>query len=246
MKYFSRQAGQGRRESPAAVRQAVIHFLSAPNPAAARPMLRDHPELLGDLADSLLEHLIASAEADGRRDLMPRLQQTRALLRRCREIGVDSAFAEAEIALPTDAQDSATSPLSPVLTALIEEAVWAYEQYERRRDDETAAIAESCFMRLLSHPGFRHAPVDAQLGVRNGFADFLTQRHEDEEDLAMLDRAIALRREVVALTPGDWPDRPQYLRLLGRTLLLRWNRTHVGEDKKEALRFLRAGGAAGF
>jgi hypothetical protein len=246
MQFFNRRAGRGREDNLEALGQAVMQFLSAPSPADKRRMLRDHPELSGDIASAMLTQLIRDAEADRMPDLVSKLDHARALLRRCKEIGVDPAFAEAGITLPTDVQYGPTPPLSPVLDALVDEAVWAYKQYERQRDDETAMITENSFARLLSHPGFAQAPLDAQLRIRNAFADFLTQRYEDKEELDILNRAIVLRREVVALSPGDWPDRPRYLRLLGSCLLLRWSNTQGYEDKSEAIRFLRAGGAAGF
>src|SRR5205807_9079142 len=52
-----------------------------------------HPELLSDEAEMLLEQRIADARALNAIDAMEGFEEYRDLLRHCREIGVESAFA---------------------------------------------------------------------------------------------------------------------------------------------------------
>jgi hypothetical protein len=244
--FFSNLAAR-RRNSPEAVRRAVIGFLSTGDPVARRHMLRDHPELLNPLADDLLAYLIHSAEADWTDDLVPKLDGVRFLLRRCRTIGVDAAFAELGLRLPTDpAYPARGKAPSPAVLSLVDQATTAYEVYEQRHDRSSAEVTEQWFERLMSHSDFPRADIELRLRVLNAFADFLSQRYQEDDEAPLLEREISFRRQVVDLAPGDWPDRPRYLRLLGSALLRRWSRSRVRQDKSEAISYLRAGGAEGF
>ncbi|WP_448591613.1 CHAT domain-containing protein, partial [Thermoflexus hugenholtzii] len=79
------------RPGPEPLRQAILAFLQARTWSESRRVVEEHPELLSDEADALLGQLIAAQEdASARRDL----EERRALLRRCREVGIESAFRE--------------------------------------------------------------------------------------------------------------------------------------------------------
>ncbi len=71
--------------------EPLVAFLQARTWLESRRVVEEHPQLLSDEADALLGQLIAAEEnADVRRYL----EEHRALLRRCREVGVERAFRE--------------------------------------------------------------------------------------------------------------------------------------------------------
>jgi len=81
---------------PEPLLQAILAFVRARTWSESRRVVEERPELLSDAADALLGQLIAAQEdADVRRYL----EEHRALLRRCREVGVESAFREKTEAL---------------------------------------------------------------------------------------------------------------------------------------------------
>jgi hypothetical protein len=72
----------------------LMAFIQARTWDESRRILEAHPELLSDEADALLGRLIEAARAQGDEDARRALEERRALLRRCREVGVEQAFAE--------------------------------------------------------------------------------------------------------------------------------------------------------
>jgi CHAT domain-containing protein len=81
---------------PEPLLQAILAFVRARTWSESRRVVEERPELLSDAADALLGQLIAAQEdADVRRYL----EERRALLRRCREVGVERAFREKTEAL---------------------------------------------------------------------------------------------------------------------------------------------------
>jgi len=80
--------------------QTLQEFIQARTWAESRRILEAHPELLGDEADALLGQLVQGAQAQGDEDARRVLEQHRALLRRCREVGIEQAFAELGAGLP--------------------------------------------------------------------------------------------------------------------------------------------------
>lgn len=105
------QAAQQAMQNTPLLRELQA-FIQARTWAATRRVLADHPELLSDEADDVLSQLIASArESEEGGDTERILTEHRDLLRRCREVGVEQAFAEKVGA-------NGRSPLLQALTAL--------------------------------------------------------------------------------------------------------------------------------
>src|SRR3989442_7987083 len=71
--------------------QRLIAFIQAQTWTESQHLLEAHPECLETEADVLLEQLAAAQQDDGPRQL---IEQHRALLARCREGGIEAAFAE--------------------------------------------------------------------------------------------------------------------------------------------------------
>jgi hypothetical protein len=72
----------------------LVQFMAADTWPESRAILVDHPELLEEQADRMLQALLASANA-GADDAQARAVEVhRRLLGRCREVGIPRAFAE--------------------------------------------------------------------------------------------------------------------------------------------------------
>jgi hypothetical protein len=86
----SDRANDSTRVDPSALVATLNEFVFAPTPVISRRVLDRHPELLSDEA----EFIMANAERVVHPDARPYIQSGHSLLRRCREIGVDAAYAE--------------------------------------------------------------------------------------------------------------------------------------------------------
>jgi hypothetical protein len=86
------------REDPEAALRALTRtleeFIGARTWEESRRILEAHPELLTDEADAMLGRLIDAAQAQGDEAAIRIFERHRALLRRCREAGIEEAFAE--------------------------------------------------------------------------------------------------------------------------------------------------------
>jgi hypothetical protein len=74
--------------------QTLFAFIQAETWEESRRILQAHPELLTDEADAVLGRLIDTAQARGDEAALRIFERHRALLRRCREVGIPRAFAE--------------------------------------------------------------------------------------------------------------------------------------------------------
>jgi hypothetical protein len=74
--------------------QALQQFIQADTRSESQHIVGRHPELLSDQADAVLEQMIAAAQEQGDENAVRLLEEHRALLRRCQEVGVGQAFAE--------------------------------------------------------------------------------------------------------------------------------------------------------
>jgi len=72
--------------------EVLERFMSAQTPADGRQILEQHPELLGEDASFVLDRLLEALRAQGNTEALFVLQERRALLQRCREVGIDAAF----------------------------------------------------------------------------------------------------------------------------------------------------------
>jgi hypothetical protein len=72
----------------------VSLFLQARTGSAKRRLLEQHPELFGSDADKLLAYWYATARTQGNEDAAGGFEAHRRLLLRCRQVGVEAAFAE--------------------------------------------------------------------------------------------------------------------------------------------------------
>lgn len=69
-------------------------FIQADTWAASQRIIEAHPELLSDEADQLLGQLVSIARQQGDAQAEGTFSEHRQLLARCRQMGVEAAFAE--------------------------------------------------------------------------------------------------------------------------------------------------------
>lgn len=77
--------------------QTVQQFIQANTWDATQRVVEQHPELLGDEATSLLSQLLEASRSQGDTNILHILTEHLALLHRCRQVGVDHAFAEKQL-----------------------------------------------------------------------------------------------------------------------------------------------------
>ena len=98
-----------RRPDPEALLQTIAAFINAKTWSESQRLVEQHPELLSDQADALLGQLVEAAQAQSDENARRTFEQHRALLRRCREVGVEKAFAA--LTPPPAADAASPSPL---------------------------------------------------------------------------------------------------------------------------------------
>jgi CHAT domain-containing protein/tetratricopeptide (TPR) repeat protein len=184
-----------------------------------RQVVERHPELLTEESDVLLGQLAVVAREQGDDDTMRVLERYRALLRRSREHGINSAFAEAK--------DHASTRLPPQLSALLEPAFQAEERFEQTGDLQALDAVVNAWLHALDRfdQATESASPQPAATILNGLAGALLRRYwatRQEDDL--LRASEALERATV-LAPLGSPERLSVLSNLGTTLLARHERS---------------------
>jgi hypothetical protein len=102
-------------DSPDSVQlfDAIQAFMQADTWAASQRIIEARPELLSDEANQLLDQLVAIARQQGDAQAESAFSEYRQLLARCRQVGVEAAFAEKAIE-----GDEIPSELGALLEAL--------------------------------------------------------------------------------------------------------------------------------
>ncbi len=220
--------GKPRRPSPEELLQTLLAFIRAETWTESQRIVEQHPELLTDAADALLEQLAAAQEDENARRAV---EQHRALLRRCRADGIEAAFAE--IASPSASDENIPEALRPLLEAISalpedqrnavlelftsvnspEELMAALEE-----NPALAAILERAFTEIASpSAGSR----EGRVGIPPQFAADVqramqgVQRYQRTGDLKALDAAIAAWERVL--------NRPDFSAAEERFRLAAWN-----------------------
>jgi len=176
-------------------------FLTADTWAESRRIVEAHPELLTDAADALLGRMVDAAREKGDERAVRLFEEHRALLRRCREAGVEQAFAERGGAtqIPPEFQDDLRQ---------------AQEGVER---GDLAALdqAIAAWKRILTHSAFAHADERFRLAAWNDAGGAYLRRYWVQGQWADLEAAIEYAQRAVDLTPQDSPDLLNHLNNLG-------------------------------
>jgi CHAT domain-containing protein len=151
------------------LRDSVGAFINAQSWIEGKRTVEEHPELLGDAADRLLGGLVAAYRRYGSPEAAEALGQRRALLRRCREVGVDAAFGQ-----PADDGDTA------------EEALW-----DAVRQFFGATTVYEMDLTLRQRPALLSQAADALVGELA--FDYRRQGRDQDAD-ALEVRRVLLRR----------------------------------------------------
>jgi tetratricopeptide (TPR) repeat protein len=221
------------REDPEAALRALTRtleeFIGARTWDESRRILEAHPELLTDEADALLGQWIAAAQAQGDEEARRILEEHRVLLRRCREVGIERAFAEL----------GGGPPIPPEFQADFRHAQEGEARYRQTRDLAALNEAIAAWERILNHPAFSQADERFRLVAWNDAGGVYLLCYRRTGNIADLDKALALRRQALDVTPLDSSDRPAILNNLGNGLMARYERTGRLEDLEEAIRVFR-------
>ncbi|HNU06073.1 MAG TPA: tetratricopeptide repeat protein, partial [Anaerolineae bacterium] len=128
----------------------IKQFIQAESWNASRRIVEQHPELLSDEADELLEVLIASAHVQNDNRAVQMFEEHRSLLRRCREAGIARAFVEKM--LPPEALDQAEA------AGLTPEQVIELQQATAQMPPEVMEL----FAELAASGVELHSPADLE------------------------------------------------------------------------------------
>jgi hypothetical protein len=201
----------------------LAEYLHSPTWSDSRDLLKQHPELLDPAVDELVERMIGYAREEHSELGLSELEQQLGLLRRSRQVGADTAFAELS-----------GQPRSSVVTEdqemVRQQAEDAQQYYERTGDHGALTLALNLWLRIytrLADPavlrrviialteGIRLAEPDSTLQLIRigalGYASFhlYTLTHETGElnrDIPAVKRAIpAIERKLSSLdnSPED-------------------------------------------
>ncbi|RMF27571.1 MAG: hypothetical protein D6759_17425, partial [Chloroflexi bacterium] len=207
-------------------------FITANTWPASQQIVEQHPELLSHEADRLMGDLIDAQDDDGARQM---LQEHRTLLRRCREIGVDAAFAE---------KTGGGFTVPDRFRSDWDEAQAHVQHYLRTGDPTALDRAAAAWNRILDHPAFPQTEEPFRLAAMNNAGGVFLRRYWARGRPEDLNRALQLWQQAVAATPEGSPDLPSILNNLGNGLRDRFARTGRVEDLEEAIRVYQEAVAA--
>ena len=195
-------------------------------------VIKEHPELLTDEAEALLERWAAEARGRGDDQQAQDYERNGAFLQLCRELGVEDALAELA---------AQGSPILPVeLGALQDELVLAQQDYDAVGDPAALDREINTWERILAHPAFPGASAAVRLQALQSAGQTLTRRYSLRQQDADLDRAIDLfKLAFEAADPSD-PEVPNVLSSLGLRLRERYLRKGQPEDIEAAIAWMRA------
>ncbi len=167
--------------------EVVKSFTTARTWDEARRIVESHPELLTDEADALLEALIEAARTQGNAGAVRGLEEHRALLRRCREVGITQAFAEREKRVGSLAEALKAFIMAPTLS----EARRILKAHPELLSDEADAILDKLIRFAETHG-------EALLAPR------LVRRYEKRRALLHRCRAVGVEQAFAEIDENDW------------------------------------------
>lgn len=141
----------------------------------AQKIVEQHPELLTDETQVFL-HRLAKAQEDDR--AQESIEKFSTLLQRCREIGIEAAFAEK------------IGP--PQLQSHIRRAKEAEDKYLQANDLEAIDEAAAIWEYILNHRILTESDPELQLALFNDAAAVFRYRYQARGYIDDLNRAIAL------------------------------------------------------
>jgi len=171
----------------------LLRFITSPNWGETQTVLKQCPELLTQDADDLLSGMMVQASRKGEPGTVKLFAEHRDILRRCREVGVDKAFAEVLFA---------ALGLPPETFADFVEAKAITDRLSELQTPEALNEAIAAREELLARHSFRR---DQRLYSSTLIeqADAHATRFESLRDPADLELAIKYPREALAIVPAN-------------------------------------------
>ncbi|MFQ5856187.1 MAG: CpXC domain-containing protein, partial [Anaerolineae bacterium] len=190
--------------------RTLFEFVRAETWAESRRIVEQHPELLSDEADALLGQVIDTAREQADEDEVHIFEEHRALLRRCRKVGVEQAFAEKTGLSPEElAAAEALAQLPPEVREVLAELAAGGVEITSPEDLERA---------LAERPDLQQKLRDAVQAMGAGptvppaftddvaLADRAERRYRETGDRAALDEAVEAWERILS-----HPDLPNYV-----------------------------------
>ena len=208
-------------------------FIQAETWDQSQRIVAQNPDLLTDEADALLTQLCAAAEAQGEEDAARHFTTHRDLLRRCREIGIEAAFAE----IIGAGQTASSTPAA--FRQAWQQAQTAEAHYLQTGDIAFLHEAIAAWESILRHRVFPTADARFRLAVLNDSGGCYLRRYWARGQTSDLNQALAQWRQAVQATPAGSPDLPGYLNNLGNGLRDRYAARGSFADLEEAIAVYR-------
>ena len=225
--------GRKRKPDRQELAKVLPAFIRARTWAEAQHIVKQHPALLSDEAEALLDQRIAAAREQDEQDSARVLEEHRTWLRHCRQTSTEAALAKK---ISTVGAQRVTTRVPPRFISSIRQADEAHQRYLRTSDLAALDEATAAWERILHHPDFIGAPKRLQLTAFNDAGVVLLRRYWALGRLDDLNRALSIWQEAVECTSLDFPELPAILTNLGNGLSEHYKLTGRLEDLEKAIR----------
>ena len=196
------------REIERGSRRALSKMYRCRNWSEVKSVLRRMPILLSDDMDGTFGRAIIEARRSGNEEGVQSLESDRALLRRCREAGIDRAFAELS--------ETGDVPIPPELAVQVQQAAEAQEDAGRRAPLEP-------WHAIVEDSAFADAPFAFRARCLDILGNLYADRFREDRRLDDLSRSIELFTTEVSVLPLGWSSRAEALNNLGNGLVDRYD-----------------------
>jgi len=181
----------------------------------------------------LLAQLLDASHQQKDENAVRIFEKHHALLRRCREAGIEQAFAEI---FPSPSGRGAGGEGPHAFRDDLGRAQDAERHYLRTGDLQALDEAAAAWERIWGNSDFSGADAAFRLAALNYGAITHSRRHDARGNLEDLSKAIAAWELAVAQTPAGSPDLPMYLNNLSSGLRDRYTRTGALGDLEKSIR----------
>lgn len=217
----------GGAELARALNEGLVKLITSEDWDNARDAVTEHPELLETRGQSVLDNLLVLA-LERRDSHWVRLFGThRVLLRRCKRIGVDAAFQEAdEIEMwSTGELASFEAPILYRFLAAHMEAKQASDDFHQGRDMARLDEALRAWKRIIEDAEFETLDISARALVLDDSAELHFQRYLETAVPADLEKALEGWGTVLKMIEEESPKRPRILVNCGHALWKAYQRS---------------------
>ena len=202
---------------------ALTKFFNANAPEEHLAILQQHPELLSEEVDKVLEQFIHHACEQGNEEFVQLFSTHREMLQNIRQVLVEG-------------QNNENDDIPPQFRADFNQAQAAEARYELLNSGVSALDeAITAWERILNHAEFACVDEVFRLVVLNDSARTYLRRYWAKGALDDLDRALSRLDALVKSVPTDLPYLPVILSNLGSSFSGRYARIGEFNDLQEAI-----------